>query len=121
MVQIRRLSDPPKIFKEMKTTIKDGNICRVPVWKDTLENEYEQVGKRFVPKHQAKLFPVQNNIEFQMVEHEDTNDTLFAFLCFSIIVLSITFLTGFIIGSTRILSTKKKLKKQTSQPTKISS
>jgi len=52
-MKVRGLHDPPDVYEQEKTTIRNGCIVRETVWKDTMGNELEKVSSyptRFVIK-----------------------------------------------------------------------
>jgi hypothetical protein len=108
MVKIHGIYEQPSVHKEHKTTIVKGVIHRETIWKDTIGNEFDQVGSKFVLKKPAIEFnfpfqftPQENNFEYQIQTHDlDIPSESFVFCCFLILILS-AFLIGLGMGYKR--------------------
>ncbi len=92
MSNIFRLSDPPTVHAQTKTTIVDGVIQRKLVWKDTRGHEYEKVnGKLQLPGcKQVQIVEPVAQPEFDML-----------LFCCALSVLTMIFLCGVAVGTIR--------------------
>lgn len=69
MVNIHKISDDPTIIKKIKTTIVQGEITRVPVWKDIMGNEFDNIDGRFIPKNYKRDSVM--NVPIQFLSNKD--------------------------------------------------
>jgi len=102
---LRTLYDPPTIYQTTKTTIVHGVIQRKDIWKDTKGNEYNKLNGKFTPMlNQVKHVPRT----FLEMEQELTSSFDLLTVCIIIGFLLIVFLCGFLVGSSRKGSHRKK-------------
>ena len=119
MPKVKGLDDPPDIFREEKTTIKNGVIMREHVWKDTDGNELERVSDnpprfsvkksahphqfmpieiQFLPKRGNSLMNGLQQTYSPKVSQDSSNDDVIMFVCFALIAILLFFL-GYVIGN----------------------
>ena len=103
MGKIHKLGDTPQVFKTVKTTIKDGEIVRVPVWKNTMGQEMRKIGSKFVPKDnfdQNFLYGF-NNMQQERVYNDQSdvdNFQLGAIIIYAVVLTILLFYLGFVFG-----------------------
>jgi hypothetical protein len=101
MVKIHGINNFSNLHKEYKTTIRNGEIYRETIWKDSIGNEFEKVRSNLVMKKPVMdlpfhLLPSDHHFEIQlpMVNEPD-------FVVCVLLFMLVSFLVGFALGSKR--------------------
>ena len=101
MVKINGINNFSSLHKEYKTTIRNGEICRETIWKDSIGNEFEKVRSNFVMKKPVMDLPLHLlqpdhlfEIQLPLVNEPD-------FVVCVVLFMLVSFLVGFVLGSKR--------------------
>ena len=99
---IHTLNDNPSIYKTEKITIKKGHIVKEYVWKDTMGNEFEKVGNKFLLKNQWREPTIQKAPQQPTTSPMEDEILLDAMMKFSVgLLLFSVFLLGYCVGMWR--------------------
>lgn len=102
--KIKSLHDPPSIYQEERTTIKNGLIVRSKIWRDTLGNELEKHGSSFVIKRPSvPYFHAPQTLEFRIDPSSLQGPSLsqeeeFALFLGLALMLAVMFCLGVLVG-----------------------